>query len=159
MENHRPTFTIESDDPLGARAHLRDFLLANGYEAIDESPLTLIRGKKGASWFRSDMSRLHTHLSIEEAARGLTLSYCVEVRGQRLTEDDKRFWHREVDHARAYLLEPDQSPRDLRPEEALRAERLTEDLRRQGIFAAIVVFLTIFAGVIVADRLGLPLPF
>lgn len=157
MSLHEPDFSIPVDDPEWLN-RLKEFLLANGY-AEGADALVFTRGQEGASWYSSDMSKLRTRLQVHQEPETIRLSYAIQIKGQRLTEEDKAFWEKEAEFARTYLQGSAEKPRDLRSEEALRARRVTEDLRRQGLWAASVVFFIIFVGTIVVDRLGLPLPF
>lgn len=150
------TYTVDEiddvDDPIG---RLVEFYRHNGYELQERtsSDVTLRRGRHHAGWWASDMTRLHTEVSIAESDPGLELHYRIETTGQLLDNADRRFWDDEAEAAAARAR--DQRPlADLRPREAQRAARVKTELRRTGLHTALIVSVTVAALGIVAHFLG-----
>lgn len=160
MATHRETGTFEGPpDEDGALEALVDFFAANGYapadssepEAPSEEPVdtahsvTLERGKSGAGWWTSDMTKLHTRLQLRWTGDHIEYTYEIDTSGQILTEVEQAFWRREVQWARRYLAGDMDAPHDLRDEEARRADEQENSLISMGVSGAILVFLVIVA--------------
>lgn len=133
MATHETSFTITGpfaageDAPLARAAR---FYEANGYTCVardgdDAGARTATRGRPGAGWTSSDMTTLHTVVTITEAPEALELAYVVDVTGQRLSDEDRRFFEREAKAARAYLRGKHEAPMDLREAERQRAEGIS----------------------------------
>ncbi len=110
-------------------------------EAPDER--IFVRGRTAANWWASNMTKLPTRVEIRRDDDALEISYEVDVTGQHLTDDDRDFWRRELDAACEYLRNPSRTPRDLRHEEAKRAERIRRRMLSYGIWGAVGAFLII----------------
>lgn len=158
MSEHTPTFTIDLSELPDSLALLQRFYEANGYAFDDSGALPAFhRGKAGAGWYSSDMSQLQTTVVVQKSPESIQLQYRVDVKGQRLSDEDKAFWQKEARSAEKFLRHPDRSPDDLRPGEAQRAEDVREDLRRRGLWAATLIFLLILTVGILSERLGIHL--
>jgi len=156
------TYTTERGEEGPFRAdtpmkRLIEFYRANGYELVDEridddrisdhpgESVVMARGNSQAGWWSSDMTKLSSRV---EAYRNtdeqtLALEYQVDTSGQHLTESDRQFWDREMQAAFDHLRNPSRTPRDLRHEEAKRAERIRRRILSYGIWGAIITFLLI----------------
>ena len=157
MGHYEKTFSFAVDDDVDdATKGVREFLELNGYSLNDEGDHRLIakRGKPGASWFSSDMSRLETQLTIEFDGNQVDLDYRVTVTGQHLTDEDRQFWEREA-QAIERATNREEPAVDLRPEEAERAKQVTGEYRSTAVWAAFIVFAMIIVFGLVADRLGI----
>lgn len=137
---------------------LAEFYRANGYELLEvvdpdsdedsdanepDRVAQFERGETEARWWSSDMSRLPTRVEVRRENDGLTIEYEVDVTGQHLTDADRDFWEREIQAAGNFLRNPSRRPRDLRHEEAKRAEQLRRRFLSYGIWAAIIAFLMV----------------
>ena len=120
---------VEADDP--------------GEDVADDDSLTLVRGRPAAGWWSSDMTKLPTRVEIEPHDQQIRIHYDIDVTGQHLTEEDRRFWEREIGAAIEYLHHPNRSPRDLRHEEAKRAEQIRRRMLSYGIWGGVIAFLLI----------------
>lgn len=148
--------TAELDDALGL---LTDFYRENGYalEPVDSSEdsartTRLVRGRRWNSWWSSNMTELHTHLTLQEHPDHITLEYSVEVSGQILTDIERSFWLRESQAAERYLRDPSGPIPDLRITETDRADKTSNRYISFGIWGAVIVFFAIiilgFVGII-----------
>jgi hypothetical protein len=110
------------------------------------------RGKPGAGWWTSNMSKLHTVVVVESDGERVDIAYEVDTSGQMLKEVEKAFWRRELQWAYRYAKAESDEPRDLRDEEERRAKHQTSDMRSIGLWGAMTVFIVIvtlgFFGVI-----------
>lgn len=136
---------VRASDPTRT---LVEFFEANGYslDAASEpssNSKTLTRGEAGAGWWSSNMTELRASVEIRSEADAILLDYRIDVTGQHLTEADRTFWKREAEAAEAHLDHPDRSPRDLRPAETERAQKIHGTMLTYGIWGAILMFLVI----------------
>lgn len=160
MATHRETGTFEGPHDEGTPLDtLVDFYVANGYVPVDAAEpgepsdepvatarsVSLERGKSGAGWWTSDMTKLHTRLQLDWTGEHIEYTYEVDTSGQLLKEVEQAFWRREVQWARRYLAGDVDAPRDLRDEEARRADEQENSLISMGVSGAVVVFLVIVA--------------
>lgn len=141
---------------------LTEFYRANGYELVDVeggSPedsgapekgsraknrtAEFKRGEPSAGWWSSNMTHLPTTVRARHTSEGVEIEYKVDASGQHLTSDDRNFWERELRAAANYLRNPSRRPRDLRHEEAKRAEQLRRRMLSYGIWGAIFAFVLI----------------
>lgn len=113
--------------------------------SIESGRLHLSRGRHDTGWWSSDMTKLHAEVTAVYRSDSLEIDYEVDVSGQRLTEDDRAFWDRELDAAAEYVMHPHRTPRDLRHEEAKRAEELRRRMLTYGIWGAIIAFFLVIA--------------
>jgi hypothetical protein len=153
MATHRETGTFEGQpEQTSSLDKLVDFYLANGYLQVDltepdgetaPAAVRLERGKSGAGWWTSDMTKLYTQLDLEWTGEHVAFTYEVDTSGQILKDVEKAFWRREVQWARRYLAGDVDTPRDLREEEAQRADQQENSLMSIGVTGAVVVFLAI----------------
>lgn len=102
-----------------------------------------VRGRTAANWWASNMTKLPTRVEIRRDDDALRITYEVDVTGQHFTDEDQDFWRRELDAACEYLRNPSRTPRDLRHEEAKRAERIRRRMLSYGIWGAVGAFLMI----------------
>lgn len=155
MSTHRETGEIEgpfaTGDPV---SRLLEFYLANGYRIVerqaetgdDAAPLTSLRverGRAGAGWWTSNMTELHTEVEVERDGDTVHVSYTIDTSGQLLNEIEEGFWGREINSARRYACNDSGEPRDLRKEEARRAEHQNDELMSIGLWGAIGVSIVI----------------
>lgn len=152
----------EVDDPLGL---LADFYRGNGYD-YDTSdlssetredgeippPLVLSRGKRGNSWWSSNMTELHTRVVIQKQDETIQIAYAVEVTGQILKDVERAFWKLERQAAEQYLRDPSKPIKDLRIQETARADEKSNSFLSFGLWGAVAIFMFIiflgFVGVI-----------
>lgn len=157
--------TAELDDPVGS---LVDFYRGNGYEFETRAPTTqqprdtdcagvadpvhLVRGRRGNSWWSSNMSELFTRLTIQDCDRSVEISYEVEVSGQILNDTERAFWPREHAAAERYMRNPGAKVDDLRIAETARADEKSNTVLSFGLWSAIAIFMIIiflgFVGII-----------
>ncbi|MFP4600296.1 MAG: hypothetical protein ACLFVJ_18725 [Persicimonas sp.] len=169
MAQHQETAGFDGpfadDDPVG---RLLEFYMANGYRVVDrqragrdaeatdeDAALQMAsfeRGRAGAGWWTSNMTELHTRVVVELADERVRLSYNVDTTGQMLNEVERAFWRRELQAARRYMLGEASEPRDLREDEAQRAQKQKGSLLSMGLWGAVAVFVFIvflgFIGII-----------
>ena len=100
----------------------------------------LSRGHDTAGWWSSNMTRLPTRIDVRPSEQAIEIRYEVDTTGQRLTEEDRDFWSQELRAAAQYLRNPSRQPRDLRHEEAKRAEQIRRRMLSYGIWGAIIAF-------------------
>jgi hypothetical protein len=147
---------FRSADPLDP---LTEFYHQNGYrrkyreetDAVDDRDAAdgqsvervFTRGHTAANWWASNMTKLPTRVEIRRDETALEITYEVDVTGQHFTDEDRDFWRRELDAACDYLQNPSRTPRDLRHEEAKRAERIRRRMLSYGIWGAVGAFLII----------------
>jgi hypothetical protein len=133
---------------------LTDFYHQNGYrrkygeepDNLDETGADqrgFVRGRTAANWWTSNMTKLPTRVEIRRDDDALEITYEVDVTGQHFTEEDRDFWRSELDAACEYLRNPSRTPRDLRHEEAKRAERIRRRMLSYGIWGAVGAFLMV----------------
>lgn len=148
------TFSIEAPDDVDeVRPVLREFFAHNGYTAVDDTPMTLRRGRRGAGWWSSNMTDLHTELVIDAGDDPIRLRYEVDTAGQILSEEDRAFWRREAEAAEQFLHQRDELV-DLREAEKKRAKEVQSEHRRLGLVAMVIVFLVVFASTFTAEHLA-----
>lgn len=161
MSTHRQTGEIDgpfaTEDPV---YRLLEFFLANGYRVLErhalqvEQPATedapsplesvrLERGRAGAGWWTSDMTELHTTVDLVRGDDIVRVRYEVDTSGQLLNEVEEAFWSRELQWAKRYLRDDSDAPRDLREDEARRAENQKDDLFSLGLWGAVGIFMVI----------------
>ena len=148
---------FDSEPPLEL---VTTFYRANGYEPLDEESRrvedetenrrVLSRGEEGASWWSSTMTELRAEIELRQLAssaqypsRAIEITYEVETSGQYMTDSDRRFWKREIDMASSYLDHPDGDPRDLRPMEDKRAERMEHSRIRYAFWGSAAAFILV----------------
>lgn len=169
MSHHRETVHIdgpfERDAPI---ERLAAFYRANGYEVIaddEERPddnvdteldegrrsVQLRRGKRGASWWTSNMARLFTRVEATRVEHAIRITYEIDVTGQLLNENERSFWRREARQAGYYAQGARSEPQDLREHEARRAR----NQRRSRLSYALWGALSFFIFFIVLGMLGL----
>ncbi len=155
MSIHDPKFRLgfTDDDSLD---RLVAFLEHNGYQQApgDGPDVLLTRGNERAGWFSSNMSKLGTELRLRQKEDHTEAKYVVDIRGQRLTDEDQKFWRREINAAEAYALNPDAELKDLRPTEAKRADAITDDLRRKANRVGFAICIGILVLGILATHCG-----
>lgn len=161
MSFHEASYELDCPDGPAPLDRLTIFYEANGYEASGSDDLRIFRrGKPRAGWFSSKMTDLEAEVRVEFTEEKIDLYLKVNIQGQRLTDEDRAFFGKEVEAAEKFLLSDDEKPRDLRPHEALRAKQATADLRRSGNQLAIFLFIVIVLFGLLANYLGLdPFPF
>lgn len=168
MSALRETETIERSSPTDDSVHrLLSFYKANGYRVVEcrdstgeavEAPhddqvevcdtvrqATVERGKPGAGWWTSDMTKLHTVVVLENLGDCVKVTYEVETSGQWLNEVEQAFWRRELKWARRWVCKEGDQPHDLREEESRRAKNQTRGMRSTGLWGAMIVFIVIVA--------------
>jgi hypothetical protein len=126
---HEPTHLIEAelgDDPL-AKAwefyELNDYTIDDPIQLLQDPIVTLSveRGRRGSGWFSSDMTQLYNRAVLTQTSPTcIEISYCVDVRGQVLSDGDRAFWTQEIAALQEVLCE-DAPLRDLVPQERERA--------------------------------------
>lgn len=150
---HEPTHIIEAEfgeDPL-AKAwefyELNDYAIDDPTQLLQDPIVTLSveRGKRGSGWFSSDMTQLHNRAVLTQTSpTHIDVSYCVDVRGQVLSDDDRAFWTQELAALQEALCE-DAPLRDLVPQERERAsERRTKSISsgwRLALGASVVILI------------------
>lgn len=146
-EVHLITMPLED----GAYERLLEFVQTNGYmpgltRAVQDAEHAerdmFVRGRAGAGWWTSNLTDLHTELSITTLEEGIELRYRIDVRGQRLGPGERQFWRREAQRAEAVAR--GQAPvEDFRPAEEKRAAEAVRRMRRTGIIGAVVTFVVV----------------
>lgn len=145
---------FKDDNPL---EQLITFYEVNGYvltdpyseDDDDESPrkVCMTRGKKGASFWSSDMTELFAELTLEYLETTMKIDYEVETTMQHFTEDDRGFWIREAANAEKFLTGKVEEAIDWRGNEAARAEQVQRDILslgiKLGVLAVVVVFVIV----------------
>lgn len=111
--------------------------------AISSGEVRLSRGEPNAGWWSSDMTDLSAEVHATYESGTLEIDCTVDVTGQKLSEDDRAFWQRELDAATEYVRHPHRTPRDLRHEEEKRAEKLRRRALSYGIWGAVVAFVLV----------------
>ena len=161
MSYHQASYELSLPDDSPALERLAIFYEANGYEVSGEDDERVFRrGKPKAGWFSSDMTDLETEVHVRITDVGIDLTLKVDIRGQRFTDKDRAFFHDEVEAAEEFLMGDQEKPRDLRPQEALRAKKANEELRSAGNQLAMFLFIMIILFGVIASFLGLdPFPF
>lgn len=150
------SYTIEIDPECEHPARLvKEFYETNGYQIVEEPdhPLLLQRGKAGAGWWTSNMTKLWCQVTVEPQPQTLVLAYEVDTSGQILSDDDRAFFEREVEALRSFLDEPN-GPIDLRDQEQHRAQSVTGEYRRLALKATVLVFLLVSIIGLVAAQFG-----
>ncbi len=158
MATYSTTQTLENSfegtDPI---ERLAEFFRTNGYfrrddelpddGAGDDEPdrqhAVFVRGQSAAGWWASNMTKLPTRVEVDRRGERLDITYEIDVTGQHFTDEDRDFWQRELEAACEYLRNPSRTPRDLRHEEAKRAERIRRRMLSYGIWGAIAAFVLI----------------
>lgn len=147
-ETHRIAIPQDHPEPM---ALVMEFYALNGYERREgRDTLEFERGKTGSGWWASTMSELHTLLRCDVQDDLLTLHYCVDIRGQRLNEMERKYWTRESQRLEK-ILSGKADVIDLRPVEKQRADVMRRRLRANGVTAAIVVFLILSVVMLLAE--------
>lgn len=131
-----------------------EFYRINGYELRDmnENPdegspeAVLERGETSDGWWSSNTARLPSRVRVTLKADQLELRYQVDQPGQPLTENDRKFWKREMRAAANQARNPNRRPVDLRHEAAVRAEHLRRRILSYGIW--ILIYLLGFVVVV-----------
>lgn len=158
MAFHEETFHLDIDEDIaGVPEVITAFYTHNGYitESADEAAgkYIFVRGKTGAGWWSSNMTELHTAVTVEISATKATIDYRINISGQRLLDEDRAFWKKEA-RALAASVEQGAELVDLRPQEALRAQNLAKDLRSSGLWYGVAAFVAIMVALFVANFLG-----
>lgn len=158
MSFHEEVFHLNIDPVAdGILELITAFYTQNGYikESEDEAEgrAVFIRGKSSAGWWSSDMTNLHTVVTVSIKRTQARLDYRVNITGQRLLDEDREFWKKEA-RALAATVEQGAEIVDLRPEEARRAEALAKNMRKSGVWYGFAIFLTIIIAFLVANFLG-----
>jgi hypothetical protein len=116
----------------------------------DPRSRTLQRGESGAGWWTSKMYELAAEVTLTRCASpdspssdAVRISYEIETSGQYLTESDRRFWTRELDTALSHLESGQGDPRDLRPTEEKRAERMEQSRMRYALWGGAAAFVLV----------------
>lgn len=153
---------LEHDDPL---MRLLRFYEANHYTLDDPRQsaakpiveLDMTRGKAGAGWMTSDMTRLHAKVSLRlEEDEEVLIRYKVDTTGQVLKEHDRSFWTQELEAAQDFLKSAeDQEPADLTLQESSRAQDIRKGSLSLGLKVGIGVGMLIFLSVYIAHNLRL----
>lgn len=153
--------TLEHDDPL---MRLLRFYEANHYTLDDPRQsaaqpiveLDMTRGKAGAGWMTSDMTRLHSKVSLRLEDDEVLITYKVDTTGQVLKEQDRLFWAQELEAAQDFLKSAeDQEPADLTLQESSRAQDIRKGSLSLGLKVGIGVGMLIFLSVYIAHNLRL----
>lgn len=147
MPELRLSAQIQSADEITARDRLHLFFERNGYTKAsdDRDPVEFTRGTKGAGWWTSTMTELHSTVTIVSSESGLNLGLLVDTTGQHMTDDDRDFWRRELDTAVAFALSEHENPLDMRVAEGLRVQKGVSRRRRFGIWGALTLGFIIVA--------------
>ncbi len=139
------------------------FYEVNGYTLIEPTDLAtgdsleapkqirMMRGKKGASFWSSDMTELYAELTIEASEDAVKIDYDVETTMQHFTEDDRAFWKKEASHAEKFLTGKVDQPIDWRGNESARAEQLQRDIVFLGLKLMILTMVVVFVIAVVAN--------
>lgn len=152
---------LEHEDPL---MRLLRFYEANHYTLNDprqsaEQPimeLDLTRGKAGAGWMTSDMTRLHSQVRLKFEDGDALITYKVDTTGQVLKARDRLFWDQELEAAQDFLKSAeDQEPADLTLQESSRAQDIRKGSLSLGLKVGIGVGMLIFLSVYIAHNLRL----
>lgn len=140
---HKPGYIIHG--PLHTSAPLERldvFFEHNNYTKTTSKPTqrNYTRGVQGSGWWTSNMTELHTILSVvwDEKHEQLKLDYRIDASGQRLSKSDRAFWSGEVEAARDYLLGKVDTPKNLQRHESARAKKREQQTWAQGIIGAII---------------------
>lgn len=155
MSHHEPTFCVDAPDDDKTVDQIVEFYLHNGYireDGAENEEIKLRRGKSGAGWWSSEMTRLATVVDIRRGDEAFRIDYRIETTGQHMSDDDRDFWRREVDALRSAVA--DGQLVDLRPDEKQRADELKTELRTTAGWAMAIVIAIIVAATFVADRFG-----
>ncbi len=152
MGTHRETRSIETNeelefDPLELA---REFYEANGYDVdatadADSDALVMTRGKAGNGWWSSDMTELLATVRVLHRHTSLMVTSEVDTTGQHFVKEDEEFWSKELDALRAYVRGDDQTPEDLRIDEASRAKSRSRSSLSQGFYGMFLAGFTIVA--------------
>ena len=160
MDRHTIVTPLEGKRDLDAMIRGGEaFFLANGYTRLEPGAggeaWRGTRGRVGAGWRVSDMTQLHATVAVVvgEAGEG-TLRHEVEVRGQRLSREDVAFWEREARLARAYMEGGEGEPKDLRPSERKRAERVRAHFVKLAMRGALTSFVVVSILGVMMVRMG-----
>lgn len=143
MSEHVVELAFEGPFEYDREAMLADFFEANGYTRCATETLEFERGERGAGWWNSAMCALYTRVSVQLDEQRLTLRYVIDIEGQRLNEEDRKFWTREAEHLCGYLRGGPLY--DLRRAEELRAQREATKLRKLGLVISFVIFCIVTA--------------
>lgn len=129
---YRPTDRIEGAVPDGRDGSTED----------DVERVELERGKPGAGWWTSNMTKLHAHVGAERVdEETIRVEYRVEVTGQLLNDDERTFWKREARHAGHFVRGDAAEARDMRGRETDRARKQRDRLFSYGIWGAVGIFI------------------
>lgn len=106
MSQHKVEQLINGPFEADAATLIAEFCEANGYKRradAGEEALVFERGEEGAGWWTSAMTGLLTQLEVQIEAQRVRLRYTIDIAGQRLSDEDRKFWAREAEHMGGYL--------------------------------------------------------
>jgi hypothetical protein len=137
MPTHKLELSFDGPFEDDAAVCVVEFLEANGYTRQDDT-LRFARGEEGAGWWSSAMCDLKTALTVELSAEAAKVIYEIDIEGQRLSEEDRKFWPGEAEHLCGYLRGGPLF--DLRHAEQKRASRTRGASIRLAMTAGFAIF-------------------
>lgn len=102
MPTHSLALSFNGPFEDDAQQRVVEFLEANGYVRQDDT-LRFARGEEGAGWWSSAMCDLKTSLEVQLSDDAVKVLYEIDIEGQRLSEEDRKFWPGEAEHLSGYL--------------------------------------------------------
>jgi len=112
------------------------------------------RGEEGGGWWTSNRAELPTRVEVRVEQDTLTVHLEVNVTGQRMVDEDREHWVREVAALRAWLQGKDDAPRDLRPRELKRASERFRQTLVTGILGFFIAGFTVICIMLLLQLTG-----